>query len=151
MAYLFMMEEVMERKISNYFNSLDTLHEAAITDYNQSKIVLSGCVNTFCLTFELAWKAMKSILTEEGVDSGRTGSPKLILMAAYQRGLITDQQKWLHMLKLRNDESHHYNKDSAIALCEEIPKLLYLFDDLKAKILEFGYGNDREDSYYADV
>ena len=74
--------------IENYFSSLDTLHEAAVTDYTQNKIILSGCVNTFCLTFELSWKAMKYILESEGVDKGRTGSPKLILMAALERGLI---------------------------------------------------------------
>ena len=70
----------MNRKIENFFSSLDTLHEASVTDYTQNKIVLSGCVNTFCLTFELSWKAMKYVLESEGVDKGRTGSPKLILM-----------------------------------------------------------------------
>ena len=81
--------------IENYFSSLDTLHEAAVTDYTQNKIILSGCVNTFCLTFELSWKAMKYILESEGVDKGRTGSPKLILMAALERGLIEDEAAWI--------------------------------------------------------
>ena len=30
--------------IENYFSSLDTLHEAAVTDYTQNKIILSGSV-----------------------------------------------------------------------------------------------------------
>ena len=107
----------MNRKIENFFSSLDTLHEASVTDYTQNKIVLSGCVNTFCLTFELSWKAMKYVLESEGVDKGRTGSPKLILMAALTRGLIEDENAWLRMLRLRNDESHHYNQDCAIELC----------------------------------
>lgn len=131
----------MNRKVMNYFKSLDTLHEAAVTDYSQSRIVLSGCVNTFCITFELAWKAMKSILSEEGVDSSMTGSPKVILMSAFQRGLIEEQQKWIYMLRVRNDESHHYNEESAVKLCRELPELLYLFDNLKDKIIEFGYGD----------
>ena len=41
----------MNRKIENFFSSLDTLHEASVTDYTQNKIVLSGCVNSlkqFC-------------------------------------------------------------------------------------------------------
>lgn len=75
----------MSEKIKNYFNSLETLHEVTITDYMASKIVLSGCVNTFNLTFELAWKAMKWILTQEGVSASKTGSPKVILMAAFER------------------------------------------------------------------
>ena len=87
----------MNRKIENFFSSLDTLHEASVTDYTQNKIVLSGCVNTFCLTFELSWKAMKYVLESEGVDKGRTGSPKLILMAALTRGLIEDENAWLRM------------------------------------------------------
>ena len=124
----------------NFFSSLDTLHEASVTDYTQNKIVLSGCVNTFCLTFELSWKAMKYVLESEGVDKGRTGSPKLILMAALTRGLIEDENAWLRMLRLLNDESHHYNQDCAIELCRMIPELLPYFDDLKEKIIAFGYG-----------
>ena len=130
----------MNRKIENFFSSLDTLHEASVTDYTQNKMVLSGCVNTFCLTFELSWKAMKYVLESEGVDKGRTGSPKLILMAALTRGLIEDENAWLRMLRLRNDESHHYNQDCAIELCRMIPELLPYFDDLKEKIIAFGYG-----------
>jgi len=120
----------MNRKIENFFSSLDTLHEASVTDYTQNKIVLSGCVNTFCLTFELSWKAMKYVLESEGVDKGRTGSPKL----------IEDENAWLRMLRLLNDESHHYNQDCAIELCRMIPELLPYFDDLKEKIIAFGYG-----------
>lgn len=129
----------MNRKIENYFSSLVTLHEAAVTDYTQNKIILSGCVNTFCRTFELSWKAMKYILEQEGVDKGRTGSPKLILEAALVRGLIEDEMAWLRMLRLRNDESHHYNEESAIELCKIIPQFLPYFEGLKEKIVAFGY------------
>lgn len=131
----------MNRKIQNYFNSLDTLHEAAHTDFTQSKIILSGCVNTFNLTFELAWKAMKYILTYEGVDASHTGSPKLILESAYQRGLIQDEKAWIHLMRMRNDESHHYNEEAAQELCRKIPELVHFFDDLKAKIISLGYAD----------
>jgi len=131
----------MNRKIENFFSSLDTLHEASVTDYTQNKIVLSGCVNTFCLTFELSWKAMKYVLESEGVDKGRTGSPKLILMAALTRGLIEDENAWLRMLRLLNDESHHYNQDCAIELCRMIPELLPYFDDLKDYVKMFQHRN----------
>ena len=132
----------MNRKIENFFSSLDTLHEASVTDYTQNKIVLSGCVNTFCLTFELSWKAMKYVLESEGVDKGRTGSPKLILMAALTRGLIEDENAWLRMLRLLNDESHHYNQDCAIELCRMIPELLPYFDDLKLRIEYASFAED---------
>ena len=76
---------------------------ACCKKYHVNKIILFGSRargdnsphsdidNTFCLTFELSWKAMKYILESEGVDKGRTGSPKLILMAALERGLIEDE------------------------------------------------------------
>ena len=79
-------------------------------------------------------------MESEGVDNGRTGSPKLILMAALTRGLIEDENAWLRMLRLLNDESHHYNQDCAIELCRMITELLSYFDDLKEKIIAFGYG-----------
>ena len=41
----------MNRKIENFFSSLDTLHEASVTDYTQNKIVLSGCVNNLLPDF----------------------------------------------------------------------------------------------------
>lgn len=33
------------------------------------------------------------------------------------------------------------NEESAVKLCRELPELLYLFDNLKDKIIEFGYGD----------
>jgi len=54
--------------------------------------------------------------------------------------LIEDENAWLRMLRLLNDESHHYNQDCAIELCRMIPELLPYFDDLKEKIIAFGYG-----------
>lgn len=53
------------------------------------------------------------------------------------------------MLRLRNDESYHYNQESAIELCQMIPELLPYFDDLKEKIITFGYASI--DSYGASV
>ena len=48
----------MNRKIENFFSSLDTLHEASVTDYTQNKIVL----NTF-------WSQKVSIKAEPVVQN----------------------------------------------------------------------------------
>lgn len=126
--------------MKTFFQALILYMKLPLLTILKTKLFLSGCVNTFCLTFELSWKAMKYVLESEGVDKGRTGSPKLILMAALTRGLIEDENAWLRMLRLRNDESHHYNQECAIELCRMIPELLPYFDDLKEKIIAFGYG-----------
>ena len=47
----------------------------------------------------------------------------------------------MRMLRLRNDESYHYNQESAIELCQMIPELLPYFDNLKEKIITFGYAS----------
>ncbi len=134
----------MSSKIQNFFNSLQTLEQVPLQDYKNNNILLSGCVNTFNLTFELSCKAMKWILQQEGVSSARTGSPKLVLELAYERRLIDDQKVWIHLLRLRNDESHHYNKASAIALCEEITSIIPVFQKLKQTILDNGYSLEVE-------
>ncbi len=76
------------------------------------------------ITFELACKAMKYVLEQEGFSQSKTGSSKLILETEYSRGLIKDSAEWLKMLRLRNDETHQYNKEAAIELCKAIPEFI---------------------------
>ena len=47
---------------------------------------------------------------------GQTGSPKQILKLAYSAGMIQDEEKWLAMLVSRNDVTHSYNEEVALAL-----------------------------------
>lgn len=63
----------------------------------------------------------------------------MILETAYSRGLIKDSAEWLKMLRLRNDETHQYNKEAAIELCKAIPEFIKYFDDLASELKNAGY------------
>ncbi len=127
------------KKVDNFLRILSTLRLVPDERYLDSKIILLGCVNTYCLTFELAWKAMKEILQDQGVGDAKTGSPKQILELAYRFGMVSEEGLWLEMLKERNNEAHIYNEQSAIELCEKCPRYITVFGKLEEKIKEMGY------------
>ena len=45
---------------------------------------MSGIFRIFAIQFELAWKVLKELLTYEGIEAARTGSPREIIKQAYQ-------------------------------------------------------------------
>lgn len=133
------MEKFFMKKVDNFRNSLETLCKVPDADYQNDKLILAGCVNTFCMTFELAWKAMKEILKEQGVPDAVTGSPKQILELAFHFGMIQDEKMWLMMLRVRNDETHYYNEEAAKQVCFDSEKYIEIFQELNGKMKEMGY------------
>lgn len=102
----------MQRKSINRYRSfcrsLDNLSDARGRD-PQDKFILSGTVHMFNLSFDLSWKVMKDIITEfHGVLEYPTGSPRETLRVAHSVGLI-DDDKWMEMLKVRNNLAHDYD------------------------------------------
>jgi len=133
----------MERKSINryhsYCKSLDNLAEAKEKDPND-KFVLSGTVQMFCLSFDLAWKVMKDIIKEyHGALDYPTGSPRETLRMAHSVGLI-DDDTWMEMLKARNNLAHDYDGELAIKYFRDIiSKYDSLMDDFRKKAEEY-YG-----------
>lgn len=102
MAYRF------EERFHAYEESLNALSEAQTRDPGDS-FVLSGTGAKFSITFELAWKLMKDVLIEYyGVTDFIAGSPRETLRTAFRLELIADD-RWMEMLKLRNQLAHDYN------------------------------------------
>ena len=78
---------------------------------------------------------MKEILQEHGYSEGQTGSPKQILKLAYSAGMIQDEEKWLAMLVSRNDVTHSYNEEIALALVRRVQAdYIDLLDGLKTEL-----------------
>jgi len=106
----------MERKFINryrsYCNCLQDFSQARNRDI-QDTFVLSGVVNKFSLTFDLAWKVMKDIIVQYyGISDFATGSPRETLKTAYTVDLISDDV-WMDMLKIRNALTHDYDAELA--------------------------------------
>lgn len=113
----------MESKYFNRYKSLlksfDNLKMSQKADRN-NPFVLPGTVQNFSLTFDLSWKVMKELLTQEfGVTDFAAGSPRETLRTAFSVGLISDDN-WMQMLKVRNNLAHDYDGTIAERYFENI-------------------------------
>ncbi|MCX6103997.1 MAG: nucleotidyltransferase substrate binding protein [Proteobacteria bacterium] len=73
-----------------------------------------GLIQAFEFTHELAWNVMKDYFEYQGTIS-ITGS-RDATREAFQKGLIQEGERWMEMIKSRNQTAHTYNK----AIAEEI-------------------------------
>lgn len=106
------MGEKSFNRYRSFSRSLDHLREANHRDSNDP-FVLSGTVQMYNLSFDLAWKVMKDIITEyHGVLDFATGSPRETLRVARSVGLIQDDI-WMMMLRTRNQLAHDYDGELA--------------------------------------
>ena len=113
------MEGKSINRYRSYCKSLDNLADAKERD-RTDKFILSGTVQMFNLSFDLAWKVMKDIISEyHGALEYPTGSPRETLRMANSVGLIEDDT-WLEMLKARNNLAHDYDGELACKYFEEI-------------------------------
>ena len=132
---------IMQKKsFDRYKSFVDCL-----SDFTESKnrdvsdsFVLSGIVQKYCLTFDLAWKVMKDIIIEQyAIINFIVGSPKEVLRVARNVDLINDDI-WLQMLSTRNELTHDYNRILAEEYVDDIvEKYIDVFVALKNKVEGF--------------
>lgn len=126
------MEGKSINRYRSYCKSLDNLADAKGRD-RTDKFILSGTVQMFNLSFDLAWKVMKDIITEyHGALEYPTGSPRETLRMANSVGLIEDDM-WLEMLKAKNNLAHDYDGELAVRYFEKITST---YDNLMEKFRE---------------
>lgn len=135
------MEEKSINRYRSYCRSLANLADAKDRDMTD-KFILSGTVQMFNLSFDLAWKVMKDIITEyHGALEYPTGSPRETLRMANSVGLIKDDT-WLEMLKARNNFAHDYDGQLA---CKYFGKITTTYEELLEKF------RDQAAGYYRDT
>ena len=66
--------------------SLSNLKDIYQYEEPYENVILTGLVALYEICFEQSWKAIKELLEENGASEGKTGSPKMIIKAAYQMG-----------------------------------------------------------------
>lgn len=127
----------MENKYINRYNtfckSLKNLEKSRRAD-PKADFVLEGTVLNFNLTFDIAWKVMKDILVKEmGVLDFATGSPRETLEQAFTNRII-DDDRWMQMLKARNQLAHDYDGSFATGKFKDIVQVYYpLFEKFRDK------------------
>ena len=93
-----------------------------------------GLIQSFEYTFELAWKTLQDILTEESGYTEIRG-PRPAIMQAFSDGYISEGEKWMEMLKDRNRSVHTYNEKIAGEIVRSVKNdYIRLFVDLNKKL-----------------
>lgn len=133
------MDEKFNRRFLSFCKSLDALAEARQRDLTDS-FVLSGTSAKFSITFDLSWKVMKDILVQYyAITNFVAGSPREVLKESFQANLISDD-KWMEMLKVRNELAHDYDgeivKEHCNAIVENYIDLFYDFEKHVKKLME---------------
>ena len=105
--------------------ALNSLKDVLKQDYND--YIRDAAIQRFEYTFELAWKAMKRTLKEEGSE---IGSPKQVFRSAFEAKLIDNLEQWFALLKERNLTVHTYNEETAKEVYESAKSFPKVVDQL---------------------
>lgn len=113
------MESKYINRYRTFCRSLQNLKKSQLADPHQD-FVLEGTVQNFNLTFDISWKVMKDILIKQmGITDFAIGSPRVVLQLSFQNKLI-DDDRWMQMLKTRNQLAHDYDGTLAESSFEDI-------------------------------
>ncbi len=128
-------EERWKQRFENFQSSLVDFKDA-LDKEDFSTLERAGLIQLFEVSFELAWKTLKDLLSYEGYD---VNSPKSTLKQAFANNIIQDGETWIAALDGRNLFSHTYDSDLADQAIELIrdsyaPLLLDLEQVLQARI-----------------
>jgi len=123
----------MDKKVllDDFKKALGQFEEVMKVDH-ASDLEKAGCIQYFEFTFEISWKAVKSVA--EGIGLNDCLSPKAALTCAFSQGWIRDENLWLDMLASRNRMSHTYEANSALDVYHKLVSFVPAFKDLYAHI-----------------
>lgn len=124
-----MSPERIKELFASFADALRRLEEALKEDITKSSIIVDGTIQRFEFTFELAWKLLRLMLLNEGIESN---TPRAVLKEAYLAKLISDGEGWIDMLEDRNKTSHLYDEKIAAAIYRKIKEAHFLrLNDLR--------------------
>lgn len=109
-----------EQRLQNFSMALQQLKAAVELSKTKalSDLEKQGTIQAFEFTHELAWNVIKDYFEYQGTmsimgsrDAAREG---------FQKGLISQGEIWMEMIKSRNKTSHTYNKSVADEIVAKI-------------------------------
>lgn len=120
-----------------FCKSLNNLEKSKHADPKQ-EFVLEGTVLNFNLTFDISWKVMKDILIKKmEILDFAVGSPRETLQQAFTNKII-DDDRWIQMLRVRNQLAHDYDGTFAEEKFQDIIHIYcMLFEKLKDNVAKY--------------
>jgi nucleotidyltransferase substrate binding protein (TIGR01987 family) len=100
-------------------------------DQPKNEYLRDAAIQRFELTFELAWKVMKTYVERQGLEAC---SPRESIRMAFKAALIPEDLGWLAMIELRNLASHTYDEALAERIYTQLPDMLSRFRDLLTQL-----------------
>jgi len=90
-------------------------------------------IKSFEYTYELGWNTLKDFYEDQG-ENNIQGSRDAIQLA-FKRGLITQGDVWMEMLKDRNRTAHTHNEKTAEEIAGNIlSRYFSVFMELKSEL-----------------
>jgi nucleotidyltransferase substrate binding protein (TIGR01987 family) len=111
-----MMDVRWKQRFQNLEKAYLHLQEAC-KRLNNDWLIAAGLIQTFEFTFEFSWKTLKDYMSEKG-DTAKF--PRDVIKNAFQNGLIINGHCWIDMLEKRNELTHTYNEEQAMAAVKMI-------------------------------
>lgn len=123
------------KKLENFEKAFENLKDVFNYAPPYTPVIIVGLTGLFSICFEQSWKVMKLLLEYNGNLSDKIGSPRSIIKAAFQAGIIDNEDIWLDALMSRNLIAHTYDEESAVVVIEKIKSDYYkMFEDLKITV-----------------
>jgi len=116
---------------SQYVRALERLHEVAALD--ETDIIRDSLIQRFEFTYELAWKSMFYWMRDQGEQIPEMQKP--IIQNAFRCQLIGDPELWEDIKDCRDETSHTYNENKAVAVAAFVrTQALAAFDAYKSRV-----------------
>ena len=100
--------------MADWDKALSRLEEVLARPYSEDNRDIA--ILQFILVYEVCWKSLMFILTEEGIE---TSTPREAFSQAYRQSWLQDERLWLEMIRGRNLVAHHLH--STIYLSTRCP------------------------------
>lgn len=97
-------------RFDNFARAFVLLREAIELDQERelSQLEREGIIQRFEYTWELAWQTLKDYLEFQGIVI-ESATPRAVIKAAFEAGIISRGDDWMDALDARNKMSHTYN------------------------------------------
>lgn len=110
-----------KQRLDNYTKALARLTSAVELSRTRalSELEMQGMIQAFEFTHELTWNVMKDYLHHQDGGLSLNGSRDATRLA-FSRGMITQGEHWMEMIKDRNLSSHTYDEATVLGIVSRV-------------------------------